>query len=155
MHIPIVSAVGHGNTTLAAFDAALLAAGIGNFNLLTLSSVIPAGATIITDGAHSPPSGSWGDRLYVVMAQQRTEVTGAEVWAAIGWVQDDSGRGLFVEHEGPSEQYVREQVNLSLEGLVRNRPESFGDQHTIVAGATHEGEPVCALVAAVYQAAPW
>lgn len=37
----IVSGTGIGNTTLTAFDAAVLNAGIGNFNLVKVSSIVP------------------------------------------------------------------------------------------------------------------
>ena len=42
MHIQIGSGVGLGPTKMAAFDAALHQAGVANYNLLRLSSVIPA-----------------------------------------------------------------------------------------------------------------
>lgn len=71
-----------------------------------------------------------------------------------GW-QDETGRGLFVEHHGHSEHFVREQVNLSLRGLLANGRQDFGPQQIAVAGADHGGEPVCALVAAVYYAEGW
>ena len=41
MQIHLASGVGSGPTELAAFDAALAAAGVANYNLLYLSSVIP------------------------------------------------------------------------------------------------------------------
>lgn len=37
----IVSGTGTGNTSLTAFDAAVLNAGIGNFNLVKVSSIVP------------------------------------------------------------------------------------------------------------------
>ena len=39
--IPVLGAVGKGPTPVAAFDDALLVAGLGNYNLVRLSSVIP------------------------------------------------------------------------------------------------------------------
>ena len=45
--IRLSTGVGVADTSLAAFDAALYEAGIGNFNLLPLSSVIPPGADIV------------------------------------------------------------------------------------------------------------
>ena len=41
MKIRLSSGRGEGPTPLAAFDAALLDAGVSNYNLLPLSSVIP------------------------------------------------------------------------------------------------------------------
>lgn len=159
MKIYITSGIGTGPTTLAAFDAALNSAGIANYNLLRLSSVIPPAAKVIADntglrGVSLP--GQWGDRLYVVMAEARTVIVGESVWAGVGWVQDEvSGRGLFVEHEGASEADVRNQIQLSLQALLKTR--NMPDQHIEmqVAGTTCNGEPVCALVAAVYQSSDW
>ena len=104
---------GTGPTTLAAFDAALIDAGIANFNLLRLSSVIPPDTDVVpVKGRATRATGEWGDRLYVVMAEMRTDRPGREAWAGIGWVQDDeSGKGLFVEHEGHSEHQVRDEAS--------------------------------------------
>ena len=41
LDITVRSATGSGRTLLAAFDDALLSAGVGDLNLITLSSVIP------------------------------------------------------------------------------------------------------------------
>ena len=44
--VVIASGVGEGSTPLNAFDRALLNAGIGNLNLIRVTSVVPAGARI-------------------------------------------------------------------------------------------------------------
>jgi len=41
--IPVTSGVGRGRTQLAALDAALFDAGIANYNLLHVTSIIPEG----------------------------------------------------------------------------------------------------------------
>ena len=43
----ITSGAGEARTEPAAFDAALLSAGVGNFNLIRLNSVIPTGSMIV------------------------------------------------------------------------------------------------------------
>ena len=155
MKIPLVSARGQGPTTLAAFDAALIQAGIANFNLIKLSSVIPPGSTIVQP-ARVDPGGAWGDRLYIVLAESRVDTPNAEAWAGIGWVQDpDTNKGLFVEHEGSSEAQVRRDMELTLKALVNNRPGEFGEPQYRLEGAVCSDQPVCALVAAVFDTAPW
>ncbi len=67
--IRISSGGGVGDTALPSFDAALFKAGIGNFNLLPLSSVIPPGATV-TEKPPELTNAAWGDGLYVVLAEQ-------------------------------------------------------------------------------------
>lgn len=155
--IPVVSGVGFGPTKLAAFDAALREAGIANFNLIPLSSVIPSGSTVVTTSAAATPPGGWGDRLYVVMAQLRVDTRYEEAVAGIGWAQDlGTGRGLFVEHVGHTEREVRRDILATLDSLCAGRPDiRFGDPTLVVRSTVCAGEPTCALVAAVFESAPW
>ena len=98
MILHMAAAVGSGTTELAAFDDALLQVGAANFNLVRLSSVIPANSLVVEcDEAIPPPDGAWGDRLYVVYAEQRASVVGDQAWAGVGWVQDESGRAAFID----------------------------------------------------------
>ena len=159
MYIHIAHGAQVGDTQIAAFDAALWQAGVANYNLLRLSSVVPPGSEIVVHGTgipHGTLSGTWGDRLYVVMAEARTSSPGQTVWAGIGWVQErTSGRGLFVEHEGDDEGQVRVEITRSLSALMATRQVDFGPVHMDVAGASCVDRPVCALTVAVYQSEPW
>lgn len=155
MRIDIVSAVGAGPTLLAAFDDALAITGLANYNLIRLSSVIPP-SSVIERADSTDPKGVWGDRLYVVWADERTAIRGHEVWAGVGWVQDtDTGRGLFVEHHGHSKLEVENDIALSLKGLMKTRDVDFGEIHSEVIGGICHGEPICAFVAACYQSEQW
>jgi arginine decarboxylase len=156
--IEIACGTGTGPNTLAAFDGALRSTGIANFNLLRLSSVIPPSTEIkAMAGPVSPIKGEWGDRLYVVMAESRVTEPGQQAWAGIGWVQDaESGKGLFVEHEGYGEGEVRRDILDSLDALVAGRPgNSFGPPQYVLHGAVCDGTPTCALAVAVYESASW
>lgn len=157
MTINLTAGIGTGPTKLSAFDAALNHAGVANYNLIRLSSVIPPSSEIIVhDGPIPKIPGQWGDRLYVVMAEERVDTPNTEAWAGIGWVQEkDSGRGLFVEHQGKSQKYVEESIRQSLNALMATRNVDFGEIHMKVAGRICKHEPVCALVVAVYQADAW
>ncbi|HKU18861.1 MAG TPA: pyruvoyl-dependent arginine decarboxylase [Candidatus Saccharimonadales bacterium] len=158
MQIHVGSGIGAGPTTLAAFDSALNDLGVANYNLLRLSSVIPPKTSIIVHNGRISQKlpGDWGDRLYVVMSEMRTDKPNDEAWAGVGWVQDEAtGKGLFVEHEGHTEQQVRRDIRQSLEALMATRNVDFGEIHMEVAGRTCVHEPVCAMVAAVYQSSDW
>lgn len=157
MNIHLASSIGSGPTKLAAFDSALYQAGIANYNLVRLSSVIPPGSKIIVnDGPVPSVPGQWGDRLYVVMAEKRADSPNSEAWAGIGWVQDaETGKGLFVEHEGNSENSIRRAIKQSLSALMATRNIDFGPINMHVVGYTCKHYPVCAMVAAVYQASDW
>lgn len=154
--IRIGRGVGHGPTELAAFDAALGDAGVANFNLLVLSSVIPPASTLErTPGSSMHVAGQWGDRLYVVLADHRQSHIGREAWAGIGWAQAGDGRGLFVEHHAESETQVVDDIERTLGAMTASRPEIFGPVDMQVVGARCESQPVCALAIAVFQSAPW
>lgn len=160
MLIHVTSGIGNAPTKLSAFDAALSHAGIANYNLIYLSSVIPENATIKVHGEQGIASkdmpGNWGDRLYVVMAEKRINTPNAEAWAGIGWVQDkDSGKGLFVEHTGNTESEVKKDIEQSLEALMATRNVNFGDIQMKVVGGTCTHHPLSVLVSAVYQASDW
>jgi arginine decarboxylase len=155
MNITINTGRGSGPTKLAAFDSALNDAGVANYNLLRLSSVIPPRTNILIN-TPTQIKGEWGDRLYVVMAEMRVDTPNVEAWAGIGWVQDAvTGKGLFVEHEGNSEAAVRRDITQSLTALMATRNVDFGEIKMEVVGKTCKHLPVCAMVVAVYQASDW
>ena len=174
LSITVTAATGTGPTSLAAFDDALRSAGIANFNLIRLSSVIPPGSTVVGKPAAEPGipgaidltdsspllrydlGGGWGDRLYAVWAYQSAELLGQEAWAGVAWAQDPKdGRGLFVEHEGASEAQVRHELEASLTSICEARGMRDLEQHSVVVGAICDGPPVAALVIAPYQTASW
>jgi arginine decarboxylase len=72
MEITVVRGVGRGPTELAAYDAALAAAGVHDYNLVTVSSVISADASVRVRGT-APDLGPAGDRLTVVRARASAE----------------------------------------------------------------------------------
>lgn len=156
--IAVSSGIGTGPTKVAAFDAALREAGVANFNLIPLSSVVPLGSVVTPIAGKPPvPEGAWGDRLYVVMADCRTDSARKEVWAGVGWIQEeDTGRGLLVEHVGDSQAQLAADISSSLKALGEGRPKiKFGPQRSMMRGTICVDEPVCALVVAVVESAPW
>lgn len=156
--IAVTSGSGAGPTKLAAFDAALGAAGVSNFNLIQLSSVVPMGSVVTPVLADAPvPEGAWGDRLYVVMADSRTDTPHEEAWAGIGWIQEEgTGRGLLVEHIAHSEAQLTADIESSLDALAAGRPTvEFGPHKSVIESTTCVDGPVCALVIAVVESAPW
>lgn len=157
MTIQINSAIGSGPTELAAFDDALIHTGIANFNLLLLSSVIPPHTELVHEQKPQLEDSTWGDRLYVVMAQERTATVGESVWAGIGWVQDPTDdRGLFVEHHGHSKEAVEKDIRDSLAALITGRPgHNFSEMQMKIVGETCTDQPICAMVCAVYKSENW
>lgn len=154
--IVITTGVGVAPTKLAAFDAALREAGIGNYNLIPLSSVIPPDSDICIR-QHIEPQEEYGDRLYVVIAEARATEVGKSAWAGLGWAQNaQSGHGLFVEICGDSQEAVETEIRLTLEDMIKNRPQlEYGPICSKVAGIECHGKPVCVLVAAIYKSERW
>lgn len=160
MKIHVASSSASASTGIAAFDGALNKIGAANFNLIHLSSIIPPGAVVKQHDGKIPSDelqGSWGDKLYVVMAESRALTPNEDSWAGIGWVQDEAtGEGLFVEHEGFSEQSVKDDIKDSLDSMTSYRKDhKFGPINMEVCGITCESDPVSALAIAVYQSEGW
>ena len=155
--IMVTYGAGKGATTLAAFDAALFDAGIANHNLIHLSSIIPEGFSPSVEKADFNYAGGFGDKMYVVMAEKRETRTGHQAWAGLGWAIADgeSPKGLFVEHCGESEDEVITLINKSLASMTKYRKETYGPVQYKTTGTACEDEPVCAVVAAIYQTEGW
>ncbi len=156
MNIQISAGIGIGPTELSAFDQALVHAGVANYNLIYLSSVLPPNSNVQVAEEPKRPEGKWGDRLYLVMAQKRISQRNQEAWAGIGWMQDPkTGQGMLVEHEGHSETEVRADIENTLTALARNRNMEFGPHHMHVVGTRCIDLPTCALVVAVFESSSW
>lgn len=155
MRIVVTCGTGVGPTSLAAFDKALLAAGIENYNLIPLSSVIPPGAEIERAQYVTNPD-EYGRRLYVVKAEQRATEPGTGAYAGVGWVQEPAdGRGLFVECEGTTYEGVHEEIVATLDSMTESRLRDYGSVESEIAGIECTGRPVAAVVIAVYKSEPW
>jgi arginine decarboxylase len=156
VRIVVSRGTGEGPTPLAAFDSALLAAGVENYNLIPLSSVIPPGVTIERRQFVSNPD-EYGQRLYVVKAEQRATVPGEGAYAGLGWVQElgDTGRGLFVECEGQTHADVHDEIVNTLDPMTASRRRDYGPVESEITGMECSGRPVAAVVIAVYKSEPW
>ncbi len=170
VRLPVLGATATGPTGLAAFHRALVAVGLGHYNLVRLSSVTPP-ATLVGAGRPEPEPdrarwegrrprsfvhGRRGDRLYCVYAERRTEVVGVEVWAGVGWAQRVDGQGgYFVEHDGTSAESVRLGIESSLADMAAVERAPFEPLQWVLEGAVCESSPVCALVVVPYVAEGW
>jgi len=145
--IRLVWGDGAGPTEKAAFDAALADAGLHQYNLRRLSSVIPADATIEVTGT-APNLGPTGNVLDVVLAEQ-TSQPGARAAAGLAWARDGDG-GVFYEVSDTDPETVAE---LLAAGLDRGRALRGIDQP--VETQIHTADPAPdrytgAVVCAVY-----
>ena len=76
----LVSADAEGGTKLNAFDNALLKAGIGNANLVKLSSVVPPDIEWLSE----PPSFPLGSVIFAVLSHIESDARGKKISAAVG-----------------------------------------------------------------------
>ncbi len=95
------------STPLNAFDAALLAAGIGDTNLIRLSSILPPSAKEIAPAVL--PKGSFVPVAYGEMTCSEPGVT-ISAAVAVGIPEDDRAAGLIMEYSKRSEPAVCEEV---------------------------------------------
>ncbi|GAB3017312.1 pyruvoyl-dependent arginine decarboxylase [Natronobiforma cellulositropha] len=138
-------------TRMSSYDAALAEAGICDYNLVAVSSVIPAGVEVDPVGT-APDLGPAGERLTVVEARASTAGPG-RASAALSWVQSaDGGPGLFYETSGEMDaDDVRTRVLEGLETGMGLREWEFGEVHDRVESVeAKSGAYTTAIVVAVY-----
>lgn len=146
--IHVATGVGRGPTETAAYDAALAEANLHEYNLVTVSSVVPPDATVSRVDA-APDLGPTGGKLFCV--QGRAEVAGpGTVAAGLGWATGP-GPGLFYEADGHSAEAVRERVDRGLDAGVDLREWTVTDRETAVVDADADpDEHVCVVAVAAY-----
>lgn len=124
-----------GGTSLNAFDNALLAAGIGNINLIKVSSIVPPEVSMIELPKIKP-----GALIPTAYAAMTSETPGETVAAAVGYaLPDDPARnGVIMEFHGVASQAEAERaIEAMLEEAFRVRGEAirekkiFAVEHTV------------------------
>ncbi|MBI4561624.1 MAG: arginine decarboxylase, pyruvoyl-dependent [Candidatus Rokubacteria bacterium] len=134
-----------GATPLNAFDNALLAAGIGNINLVKVSSIIPPDADIV-----ALPRVKLGALVPAAYAAITGRVPGELISAAVGYAlpQDRTKAGVIMEYHDKVPQAEAERViRQMLEEAFRVRGESILEAAVVT--AEHRVERIGCAVAAV------
>lgn len=155
--IKVSTGSGVGPTRLAAFDAALFAAGVAHFNIIRLSSVVPPHTDVREVSGPDQIQGGVGDVAYCVYAAAYASTPGERTWAGLAWAVDDnqSGAGLFVEHTASSESAVRQDLHATIAAMSLTRGLRYRMAGVTVSSAVCIDHPVCALVIATYGTAGW
>lgn len=143
---------GSGPTRLAAFDRALQDAGLANYNLIRLSSMIPPDAVVREVPTLDSTAGTHGDVAYCVYADAYATTPGEQAWAGIAWAHqhDDTGGGLFVEQTASSEAMVRRDLASTLRAMSLSRGDTYRLAGQMLSSAVCVDQPVCAVVVATY-----
>jgi arginine decarboxylase len=149
--IRIVWGAATGPTAMASYDAALAAADVHNYNLVGVSSVIPADAEVDPVG-EAPDLGPAGERLTVVEGRKTVPPGSAEpAVAGLGWDREPDGPGIFYETTGTDADSVRDDLEEGLAAGRALREWAFGEADRRLVAADPDSETYAtAVVLAVY-----
>ncbi len=112
----LASGVSEGYTPLNAFDGALLHAGIGNTNIIKMSSILPPHCRQIS--AIDLPPGALVPAAYAALT---SDVPGEIISAgvAVALPEDENQNGLIMEYSAKGERREIEEIvrNMAVEGM--------------------------------------
>ncbi len=112
----LVSGASDGYTPLNAFDGALLQAGIGNTNIVKMSSILPPHCQQISPIALPP-----GALVPAAYAAITSDVPGEIISAgvAVALPEDEKQNGLIMEYSAKGERFKIEEIvrNMAMEGM--------------------------------------
>jgi arginine decarboxylase len=108
----LVAGLGEGNTTLTAFDAALLESGLGNLNLLKVSSILPP-KTAFSEYLAIPPGSLVPTAYGAITSKKQGELISAAV--AVGIPQNEDF-GVIMECSG---LYSKAEIEKKIADMVR------------------------------------
>jgi arginine decarboxylase len=143
----VAATAGHaeGATPLNAFDNALLAAGIGNINLVKISSIVPPDVDIVGLPRIKP-----GALIPTAYACEVSRVPGELISAAVGYAlpEDRTRAGVIMEYHAKGSRAEAERgIRQMLEEAFRVRGEAIREWK--VFAAEHRVERIGCAVAAV------
>lgn len=143
MKISLTSGKAEGPTRLNAFDNALLNAGIGDINLIKVSSIIPAGAEFV-----APPQFPAGAMVNTVLSYTASDQAGDFISAVIA-VAISEDLGCVVEHSGINRDFkeVKEEAIAMVKYMMDVRGKQINK--IMVEFDTHKVEKQGAVVAAL------
>ncbi len=103
----VTAGCAEGGTALNAFDNALLAAGIGNVNLVKVSSIVPPDVDIVT-----LPQIRAGAIVHTAYAAETSETPGETIVAAVGYAipEDRTKAGMIMEYHDRTDRETAEQA---------------------------------------------
>ncbi len=140
----VLAGTAEGPTRLNAFDNALLASGIGNVNLLRVSSILPPYAQEI-DKLEIIPGQLMPAAYGTITSETPGEVIAAAVAIAIG---DPSQYGVIMEFSGRcSKDEAEERVALMARSAFEAREREF--QRIVIRVVEHRVEAIGCAFAAV------
>ncbi len=144
MKVSITSGRSEGPSRLNAFDNALLDAGIGDVNLITVSSILPKDTQIV-----ELPHIEEGKMVNCVLACAHSDQPGDLITAAVAVATSDDF-GCVVEHSGVNQdpEKIKEEAETMVRYMMQVRDLTF--REIIIAHESHkvitEGVALAAVV---------
>lgn len=140
----LTSAIGVGKYKLNAFDNALLKSGMGDFNLVKISSILPPNCQM--EAIHL----KHGDILHAAYSSIFTKTPGERVTAVIAvGIPNDGDSGVIMEHSGSGDetQIISECIEM-VEIAFQSRGRTLKEIKTTHASCVCENESYhCAFAA--------
>lgn len=142
-----VTGSSEGYTPLNAFDGALLAAGVGNTNLVKMSSIVPPGTKEVPVAALKLPPGALVPIAYAAM---ESDIPGSMICAAVAaaWPVENDRPGLIMEYHAHGHREDAEAVvrRMAEEGMKKR---GWAIREIRSAAIDHKVEKIGAAFAAV------
>lgn len=143
--IYLVKGAAEGSTPLNAFDNALLAAGIGDVNLVKVSSIVPPNARVVED-VPSIPRGAFVPCVYVAKTSLKP---GEALVVGIGVGIARDGFGVIMEADGENAEQLRAQIEGMVEEAFRMR--GLNVERFLLVMSEHRVSKIgCAFAGAVF-----
>ncbi len=138
----LVAGAAEGASELNAFDGALLAAGIGDLNLVRVTSIMPPHVQLVT----APPALPRGAFALVVYSARTSAVPGEGLAAAVAVGRAADGFGVVMEAQGESRAQAEAEARARVEEAFRMRGLELKEVHTV--GVEHRVRRCGGVVAA-------
>jgi arginine decarboxylase len=139
----VTAGAAEGSTELNAFDNALLEAGIGDVNLVRVSSIVPPGAELL----ETPPELRPGSLVPAVYSEVHGATAGETICAALGIGVGKDSHGMIFEHSATSREVAEPVVTAMVKEAFARR--GLPLERLVVCVAEHRVERVGCAVAAV------
>ncbi len=140
--VKLAAGAAEGPTPLNAFDNALLQAGIGNLNLLRVSSILPPGC--VFEEGFAVPAGSLTPTAYGYVVSGEP---GQHIAAAIGIGFSDDDYGVIMEFDGQGDRpSAEDQVGAMVRHAFAARGKHLKELRVL--GVSHTVERCGAVIAA-------
>ena len=150
--IILASGVGFGTTEITAFDNALLKAGVGNYNLIKVSSIIPPNSQYEGNNLkllNEKPIGSLLPAVYTYTYSRREN---QPILSAImcGFPKDKNNNGVIFKYSGNSNpDEAKFILNQMLDEASKNRNTSYISREFIFAYSKNSNIYTCSLAVAL------